>query len=146
MKLTDEQWQILEPLIPKRYRREDGRGCPPMEPRDVLNGILWILKTGARWQDLPKEYPSYQTCHRWHQEWAADGVLEGILLTLAEDLKERGKIDVSECFIDGTFASAKKGAFVLGLQSGARVRKSWQLQTALVFLSPYSQKVLHHTK
>lgn len=143
MKLTDEQWQILEPLIPERPRREDGRGRPPSDARAILNGVFWILKTGARWQDLPKEHPAYQTCHRWFQEWVADGVMESILRTLAQDLKERGKIDVTECFIDGTFVSAKKGGVALGLQSGARVQKSWPLQTALVFLSPYAQQALH---
>ena len=146
MKLTDEQWQILEPLIPEKQRREDGRGRPPSDPRQILNGVLWILKTGARWQDLPKEYPPYQTCHRWFQEWAAEDVMESILRALAQDLLDRGKIDVSECFIDGTFVGAKKGDLVLGLQSGARVRKSWPLQTALVFLSPYAQQALRPTK
>ncbi len=45
MDLTDEQWEILEPLIPTPPRREDGRGRPWRDPRDVLNGILWILRT-----------------------------------------------------------------------------------------------------
>jgi len=146
MTLTDEQWAILEPLIPERPRDALGRGRPAVDPREVLNGILWVLKTGARWQDLPKEFPPYQTCHRRFQEWTADGVIEGILRALAEDLQARGKIDVTTCFIDGTFASAKKGGVTLGLQSGARARKSWPLQTAMVFLSPFAQQALRHTK
>jgi transposase len=60
MDLTDEQWQILEPLIPDPPRREDGRGRPWRDPRDVLNSILWILRTGAPWKDLPERYPPYQ--------------------------------------------------------------------------------------
>ena len=47
MDLTDEQWEILEPLIPTPPRREDGRGRPWRDPRDVLNGILWILRTAG---------------------------------------------------------------------------------------------------
>jgi transposase len=74
MDLTDEQWQILEPLIPDPPRREDGRGRPWRGPRDVLNGILWILRTGAPWKDLPESYPPYQTCHRRFQRWIEEGV------------------------------------------------------------------------
>ena len=74
MDLTDEQWAILEPLIPTLPRRADGRGRPWSDPREVLNGILWILKTGARWQDLPDRYPPHQTCHRWFQGWVRAGV------------------------------------------------------------------------
>ena len=64
MDLTDKQWEVLEPLIPDPPRREDGRGRPWRDPRDVLNGILWILRTGAPWKDLPERYPPYQTAFR----------------------------------------------------------------------------------
>ena len=53
MDLTDKQWEILEPLIPTPPRREDGRGRPWRDPRDVLNGILWILRTGAPGRTSP---------------------------------------------------------------------------------------------
>ncbi|MGQ9513507.1 MAG: transposase, partial [Thermoproteota archaeon] len=71
--LTDEQWAILKPLIPKPPRRSDNRGRPWKDSRAVLDGVLWILKTGARWQDLPKTYPPYQTCHRGFQQWVRAG-------------------------------------------------------------------------
>lgn len=61
MDLTDEQWEVLEPLIPDPLRRTDGRGRPWRDSRDVLNGILWVLRTGAPWHDLPERYPPYQT-------------------------------------------------------------------------------------
>lgn len=146
MDLTDEQWAVLEPLIPKPVRRADNRGRPWRNPRDVLNGILWILRTGAPWKDLPERYPPYQTCHRRFQQWIDAGVFEQILHALADDLRERGDLDLSECFIDGTFAVAKKGATAWERPSGAKVRKSWQLQTALVFLSPLTLQVLRHMK
>jgi transposase len=61
MDLTDEQWAVLEPLIPTPPRRADGKGRPWRDPRDILNGILWIfLRTGAPWHDLPERYPPYQ--------------------------------------------------------------------------------------
>ena len=68
MDLTDAQWEVLKPLIPDPPRREDGRGRPWRDPRDVLNGILWVLRTGAPWHDLPECYPPYQTCHRRFQK------------------------------------------------------------------------------
>ena len=142
MDLTDEQWQLLEPLIPKPPRRSDGRGRPWRDARDVLNGILWVLRTGAPWKDLPERYPPYQTCHRRFQQWAQDGTVEKILRALAEDLETRGEIDLSEAFIDGTFSPARKGGSVSGKPRRARGPRSWQLQTALVFLSPYASKVL----
>jgi len=58
--LTDAQWAILDDLIPKPERREDGRGRPWKDRRAVLNGVLWVLRTGAPWGDVPKRYPSYQ--------------------------------------------------------------------------------------
>ncbi len=63
MDLTNEQWEVLEPPIPDPLRRPDGRGRPWRDSRDVLNGILWVLRTGAPWCDLPERYPPYQTCH-----------------------------------------------------------------------------------
>ena len=143
--LTDEQWFLIEPLFDKPNEIQT-RGRPSRPAREVLNGVLWILRSGARWSDLPERFPPYQTCHRRFQQWVKDGRLKKVLETLAEDLRTRGKLDLSETFIDGTFASAKKGASMSGRPSGARVRSSWQWQTALVFLSPFSRNLLRRTK
>lgn len=83
MDLTDEQRKVLKPLIPDPPRRADGRGRPWRDPRDVLNGILWILRPGAPWRDLPERYPPYRTCHRRFQRWTEDGALDKTLHTLA---------------------------------------------------------------
>ena len=144
--LNDIQYGLIEPLLPKPQKREDGKGRPRRDDRQVLNGILWILRSGARWQDLPPRFPPYQTCHRRFQEWVRSGVLRQILERLAEDLRERGKLDLSECFVDATFVSAKKGALPSVKPSGARVRSSWQWQTALVFLSPFTRRLLTRMK
>ena len=132
--LTDAQWARLDGLIPEPTRRQDGRGRPWRSRREVLNGILWILRTGARWKDLPERYPPYQTCHRRFQQWVRSGVLAGVLAALALDLRDRGGLDLQEAFIDGSFAPAKEGVSTWGKPSGVRGRRSWQLQTALVFL------------
>jgi transposase len=89
-----------------------------------MNGVLWILRSGARWCDLPPRFPPYQTCHRRFQQWVKDGTLKRVLETPAEDLRARGGLDLSECFLDGTFVAAKKGAQMSERPSGARVRSS----------------------
>lgn len=146
MDLTEEQWTIVQPLIPIPPKRADGRGRPRIEDRSIMNGILWVMRTGAQWKDMPERYPSYQTCHRRFQEWVKAGAFEEILKALASDLKERGDLDLSECFVDGTFVIAKKGALGWEKPSGVKVRRSWQWQTALVFLSPYPLEVLRRMK
>ena len=124
--LTDEQWSLIEPLLGELPKRDDGKGRPWRSNREIMNGILWILRSGARWKDLPDKFPSYQTCHRRFQEWNKDGTLRKVLETLAEDLHSRGGLDLSECFIDGTFIVAKKGASELEKPNGAKARNSWQ--------------------
>src|SRR5437773_7090490 len=146
MDLTEEQWSILEPLIPKPRVRSDGRGRPWCDDRQVLNGILGLLRAGAQWRDVPERYPSPATCHRRHQRWVRGGVFERILTALAQDLRDRGKLDLSECMIDGSFAIAKKGGSVLGPLSGARAARSWQWQSALVFLSPSTWPALRRMR
>lgn len=74
----------------------------------VLNGILWVLGTGAQWRELPTKYPPYQTCYRRFQQWVREGKLERIL-RVGEELQARGKLQLEEAFIDASFTGAKKG-------------------------------------
>jgi hypothetical protein len=92
-------------------------------------------------------YPSpYQTCHhRRFQQWVRTGIFEKILQALATELRERGGLDLSECYIDGTFIMAKRGGIKLEgrLSRGAKVRRSsWQYQIVLAFISPYTLRLL----
>jgi len=146
MELTDEQWAVVEHLLPKPAKRTDGKGRPRVDNRAILNGILWVMRTGAPWHDMPNRYPPYQTCHRRFQEWVKAGTFESILRKLVQDVKDRGDLDLTECFIDGTFVMAKKGAQGWEKPSGARVQSSWQWQMALVFLSLYPLEVLRRMK
>ena len=146
MDITNEQWQRIATFIPKPKAQPGKSGRPPQEPRDVLNGILWILRTGAQWADLPDRYPPKSTCHRYFQQWSKSEVFAKILTELALDLKERGGIDISEGFIDGTFAPAKKGATAWVKPKRAKEPKLWASQTLLVFLSPLAQPVLARMK
>ena len=145
MDLTEVQWKNLKPLLATK-RRPDGRGRPWRDARVVLNGILWVLRTGAPWHDLPDRYPPYQTCHRRFQQWQRDGTLDRLLHALAEDLRARGKLDLSETFIDASFSSAKKGALLSARLAAGKAVKSWRSQTAMVFLSPAASPALRRMK
>jgi transposase len=77
--------------------------------RSVVEGILWVMRTGAPWRDIPRRYPSCSTCFRRFQQWRKDGVLKRALALLRCDLS-RGNND--EAFIDGTYILAKNGALL----------------------------------
>jgi transposase len=90
-------------------------------------GAQWNLVDlghGAQWRELPKKYPSYQTCHRLFQQWVREDKLERILRVLAEELHTQGKLEVEKAFIDASFTGPKKGASRSGLPRAARGRKS----------------------
>lgn len=135
MKLTDAQWELLQPLLPEPKSGPGKRGRPVRPFREVLDGIFWVLRTGAAWSDLPDRYPPYQTCHRRFQQWCEDGTLERIVVSLRRDLRDRGGIEDVEGFIDGTYVPAKKGDPKSADVERARRPRSWQSQTAMVFHS-----------
>jgi transposase len=139
--LTDEQWLIVEPVL-RGARRADNRGRPWHDTRAVLNGVLWVLGTGAQWRELPEKYPPFQTCHRRFQQWIRSGKLEEALRLLARRLHEQGKLKLEEAFVDATFASAKKGALPSVPPVAARAPRSSLSPLITVFLSPYLSKAL----
>jgi transposase len=142
--ITDKQWNVLEPLIPSPER--DARGRKRQPDRPILDGIFWVLRTGANWEDMPGRYPPKTTCHDRFQEWSRNGTFERILQALAQDMETRGDITLEECFIDGTFASAKKGELVLAPRNGAKAQKSWSFATETLFRSPSVWRLLADTK
>ena len=75
MDLTEAQGNVIEPILPKDPVRPDRRGRPWHDCRQTLNGILWILRTGAPWQDLPERYGAPATVHRRFQAWVREGIL-----------------------------------------------------------------------
>jgi transposase len=131
--LTDEQWSKIEPLIPKRPKSRKG-GRPPADDRLAFEGILWILKTGARWKDLPDIYPHPSTCWRRLNAWHDTGVLEDIWRAFLSELDQDGILELDETFVDATFMPAKKGARGSGKPRGAREQSSWWWLMARVFL------------
>ena len=131
--LTEAQWKKIAPLLPKPPRHHKG-GRPWIENRRVLEGILWILRSGARWQDLPEKYPHPSTCWRRLRDWDEQGVWLAIWRAFLSELNERQQLKWSESFLDGSFAPAKKGAPKSEKPSGARGRSGWWWSTAAEFL------------
>ena len=135
--LSDKQWEKMEPLLPKLK----SKGRPWKNNRAVLEGIFWVLRSGARWKDLPKQYPSPSTCWRRLRDWEEQGVWEKIWRSFIQELDNRRRIDWKQCFMDGHFVRAKKGALKSTSLGVARVRSLWWWQTAKEFLwqSPFME-------
>ena len=120
MELNEKEWEYLHPLLPELPTRRRGR--PWRGNREVLDAILWILRTGAPWRDLPEKYPPYQTCHRRFQHGSTDGTLEKVLTALAGKLEKRRQLNMSECSIDGKLVAAKKGVNVSARRNAVKGR------------------------
>jgi transposase len=127
--LSEEQWKKIKPLLPQ----EKSSGRPWADNRRVLEGILWVLKTGARWRDLPREYPSPATCWRRLARWEKHGVWLNVWRAFLCELDERGTLDWEESFLDASFAPAKKGAPAAAKPNAAKARSGWWWATARVF-------------
>jgi transposase len=97
--LSDEEWEIIEPLLPPKAKV----GRPRADDRMVLNGILYVLTTGCRWMDMPLEYGSYKTAWRRLKRWQDEGVWDRILKELASIVEHK------EVSVDSSTVEAKKG-------------------------------------
>jgi transposase len=105
--VTDEEWEFLQPLIPARIAQT---GRKPRDPRVMLNGILWILRTGAPWRDLPERLGPWQTVYDHFRTWRNAGVYDRILQALHIRLDQNGQIDWDLWCIDGSNVRAARAA------------------------------------
>lgn len=126
--LSDEHWQLIADLFANPKPSTKG-GRPMADPRACFEGVLWMLRSGARWKDLPSRFPSRCTVWRRLVEWTDDGTLDRAWKRLLRRLDREGRIDGREGFADGTFAPAKKGANTSARPSGARGPRSWSSPT-----------------
>jgi transposase len=109
--LDDELWEIIEPLIPKKKRRFRYPGRKPVSNRAALTGILFVLKTGIAWEDLPQEMGcgSGMTCWRRLRDWQKAGVWDKIHHTLLNKLRQADQIDFSRAIVDSASVRAVFG-------------------------------------
>lgn len=105
--LADEQWELVAPFILRKTART---GRPAKDPRLMLNGIFWVLGTGAPWRDLPERFGSYQTVHRYFSRWRRDGVFAAIIESLQVKLDDKGLIDWQLWCVDGASVRASRAA------------------------------------
>lgn len=135
--LTDAQWKRIRPHLP-RPRRSPRGGRPRADNRRCFEGILWILWTGAPWSTLPKEYGTRSTCFRRLQQWEADGTLLNLWRAFLGQLNDRQRVRWDECFVDGSFAPAKRGAQKSEKPSVAKARSGWSWPMAVVLRSEFT--------
>lgn len=136
--LSEEQWKILEPLFPEPKRRKDGRARSWAGNRECLEGILWVLRTGARWRDLPEEFPDGSTCWRRLRSWEEQDVWLKAWRKLLSMLDQRRLLDWEEAFLDATFITAKKGAPRSAKPVVGKVRSAWWWSTTTAYLSEHN--------
>ena len=105
--LTDEQWALVEPHIPRSTART---GRPPSDPRLMLNGVFWILGTGAPWRDLPERFGPWQTVYDHFRKWRKSGVFAAVIDALQIKLDEKGLIDWELWCVDGAIVRAARAA------------------------------------
>lgn len=105
--LTDEQWELVSPLIPRSKART---GRPGKDVRLMLNGIFWILGTGAPWRDLPERFGSFKTVHRYFSQWRKSGTFTKIIEALQVKLDAKGLIDWELWCVDGASVRASRAA------------------------------------
>lgn len=105
-RLTDEQWECIADVFPTPART----GRPPKDRRTIIDGILWILRTGAPWRDLPEEFGSWSTVWDLFDKWNGNGTLDEILRRLRAVRVDCDDVDQELWCIDGTIVRAARCA------------------------------------
>ena len=118
--LTDEQWERLRPLLPPQ---KPWTGKPSLDHRTVINGILWILRTGAPWDDLPRRYGKRGTVSSRFYRWCQQGIWARIFAALQAQAERDGALDWTLHFVDSTVVRAHQHA--AGAKGGTPRPKRW---------------------
>jgi transposase len=112
LEVDDVLWEQIEPLLPVPQRRDRSPGRRRLDDRKCLNGILFVLATGVRWNMLPQQlgYGSGMTCWRRLRDWQRAGVWRRLHQVLLHELGDRDAIDWSRACLDSSTVPAKRGA------------------------------------
>jgi transposase len=103
--MTDEAWERIEPLLPRQ-----GRGGRWNDHRITINGMFWVLNSGAPWRDMPTRYGRWQSVYDRYCRWTDDGLIDRILQRLHIQLDDEGRIDWSVFNVDGSHIRADRSA------------------------------------
>jgi transposase len=131
--LSDAQWERLRPLLPPRKP-----GAPRKDDRLVINAIVWKLKTGAPWRDLPERYGPWGSVYTRFHRWTRDGVWDRIFAAVQRQADAAGEIDWELHFVDGTVVRAHQHA--AGGKGGPPSRRSGAARAASVRRSTCGSK------
>lgn len=115
--LTEHQWSKIAPLLPPQKPK---RGRPAKDHRGLINAILWVLRTGAPWRDLPEHYGPWQTAASRFYRWQETGVWQRVLEELQKDKDRSGEVEWEIHFLDSTSVRAHQHA--AGAKGGSKSR------------------------
>jgi transposase len=112
--LSEVEWRILKMSLPvEREPSKRGQGRPPEDNRNVINGILWRLRTGAPWRDVPEKYGNWNSIYRRFRRWSASDVWESMAIALAETMAESGHYNIDSTSVRAHVSAAGgKGGFI----------------------------------
>jgi transposase len=121
--LTDEQWEKLRPLLPPQ---KAWTGQPAADHRRIVNGILWLHRTGAPWRDIPAErYGNHRTISSRFYRWRKAGLWQQLWSNLMQQADVVGRIDWEVHFVDGTIVRAHQHA--AGAKGGTQKHRLWEV-------------------
>jgi len=89
--LSDKEWEILEPLLLEILPQKKRTRPSNWTKKAIIEGILYQLKNGCNWQDLPKDFPPYSTVYWYYKQWRAAGVIEALMQALHERVRQQVK-------------------------------------------------------
>jgi transposase len=118
--LTDEQWHLIADVFPPRANT----GRPPTDRRQIIDGILWVMRSGAGWRDLPeRDFGPWETVYGLFNAWNDDGTVDEILRRLQIEVIDGGKLNRKLWCVDGTMVRAHRCAAGGGKKTIRRSRK-----------------------
>ena len=121
MFISDDQWEVLGPLLERPRKSKFGR--PRASEREVFEAILFVLHTGIQWKHLPRTFPPKSTVHDYLKAWSRSDAFRQIFAAIIGNLIQEGRVDLEECFVDATFAAAKGGGEAVGLTRNGKGSK-----------------------
>src|SRR5580693_4154259 len=105
--LTEAEWRVLKGLLPvEREAGKRGKGRPPEDNRNIINGILWRLRCGTPWRDVPEKYGNWNSIYRRFRRWSASGVWESVAIALAETMAESGHYNIDSTSVRAHVSAA----------------------------------------
>jgi transposase len=119
--LTPDQWRHLQPLLAQLAPQRPKTGRPNVEHRRILNGILWKLKTGAPWRDLPERYGPWSTVYSRFWRWQRAGLWDRLFAAVQQQADAAGRLDWTVHFVDSTVIRAHQHA--AGAKGGRQPRR-----------------------